>query len=170
MVVPEPATAEAAREAADIFDEVVIPPIAEPAAPLSPPTGVAEEQKGGMECPVCGKARILQKETPTGKPFFVCPREECEFMAWAVPHAQPCQACGSPFLVEKKDLHGHLFLRCPKAGCNFRQPLPGDDGSALLDVEQEPSPPKKKKVLVRRAASGAAPGGKRKKVLVRRRK
>ncbi|MFC1513071.1 DNA topoisomerase [Thermodesulfobacteriota bacterium] len=162
-----PVMAEDARQAAELFNEVAAAPVVVQAAPE--PAPVEDAQEAGLQCPVCRKGQIMHKKTPTGKPFYVCPREECEFMAWAVPHPLPCQVCGSSFLVEKKDLHGHLFLRCPKAGCNYRQPLPGDDGAALLAAEQE-GVQKKKKVLVRRVAKGATAGGKKRKVLVRRRK
>lgn len=166
---PQPVTAEAAPEAAAVFEqaaeEAVIPAASRE---VEFPEADRGAQESSIECPVCHKGRVLHKKTPTGKPFYVCPREECEFMAWALPHPLPCQVCGSSFLVEKKDLRGHLFLRCPKAGCNYRQPLPGDDGAALLASEQEGV--KKKKVLVRRVSKGAATGGKKRKVLVRRRK
>ncbi len=165
----EPATVSEAesRQADEVFAEAgidlpaVTPP---PERPLAAEPGAEE----GMVCPVCGKARILGKHTPAGKPFYVCPNADCEFMAWAPPHALSCQVCKSPFLVEKKDNHGYAFLRCPRAGCNYRQPLPGDDGARLLAEEQQP----RKKVLVRRVVrkGDAAPAGKTRKVLVRRRK
>ncbi len=165
---PEPVTEVVAPEVVEVFDEAPVAPLGEPSPPL--PVVGENERESGIECPVCRKGRILHKKTPIGKPFYVCPREECEFMAWAEPHPLPCQVCGSPFLVEKKDLHGHLFLRCAKAGCTYRQPMPGDDGTALLAAEQE-GVKKKKKVLVRRVAKGAGKGaGAKKRVLVRRRK
>ncbi len=172
---PAPVTEEVARQTAEVFEAAAVAPVADAAEPASLPAAVDSPdlmkggEDGGMDCPVCQKGQVMHKKTPTGKPFYVCRREECEFMAWARPHAVPCQACGSPFLVEKKDLRGYLFLSCPKAGCNFRQPLPGDDGMALLAAEQEEGV-KKKKILVRRVASGAPAGGKTRKVLVRRRK
>jgi DNA topoisomerase IA/ssDNA-binding Zn-finger/Zn-ribbon topoisomerase 1 len=122
-----------------------------------------------MECPLCKKVQVLAKITPAGKPFFVCPEQNCEFMAWSRPHAVSCQACNTPFLVEKKDVRGKMYLRCPRAGCNYMQPMPGDDG---MDVLTSPAPPKKRKVRVRRSSAGAAvgAGGKKRKVRVVRRK
>lgn len=159
----------APEEVAEVFDEVVEPPPAQPEVPAPPPVDFLDAKGMGIECPVCRKGRILKKTTPAGKPFYVCPVGECEFMAWAPPHGIPCQVCGSPFLVEKDNLHGQTFLRCPRAGCNYRQPLPGDDGSALLAEEQEGV--KKKRVVVRRSGKGGSGGGTgKKKVVVRRRK
>jgi ssDNA-binding Zn-finger/Zn-ribbon topoisomerase 1 len=121
----------------------------------------------GMLCPVCRIGAVVTKHTPTGKIFYVCPEQDCEFMAWSKPHAIACQVCDSPFLVEKKNLDGRLSLRCPKAGCTFTRPLSGSGG-----VEQESgAAPVKKKVLVRRVAPGSgSAGGATKKVRIVRRK
>jgi len=124
---------------------------------------VVAAASGGIICPVCGKAVIINKRTPTGKDFFVCPAEECEFMAWARPHAVPCQVCHSPYLVEKKNIRGERLLRCPRAGCNYMEPLddaPGD--SAAPDAAAGP-----KKRLVRRVVRKGTAGARR--VVVRRR-
>jgi DNA topoisomerase-1 len=121
----------------------------------------------GLLCPVCRTGTVVTKHTPTGKIFYVCPEQDCEFMAWSKPHAIACQVCDSPFLVEKKNLDGRLSLRCPRAGCTFTRPLAGGGGA-----EQEPvGAPLKKKVLVRRVAPGSGgAGGATKKVRIVRRK
>ena len=121
----------------------------------------------GLLCPVCRIGTVVTKHTPTGKIFYVCPEQDCEFMAWSRPHAIPCQVCDSPFLVEKKNLDGRVSLRCPRAGCTFTRPLSGTGGA-----EQGPvGAPLKKKVLVRRLApGGGAAGGATKKVRIVRRK
>jgi ssDNA-binding Zn-finger/Zn-ribbon topoisomerase 1 len=121
----------------------------------------------GLLCPVCRVGTVVTKHTPTGKLFYVCPEQDCEFMAWSKPHAIPCQVCDSPFLVEKKGLDGRLALRCPRAGCTFSRSMSGSGG-----VEQAPvAAPVKKKVLVRRVAPGSASaGGATKKVRIVRRK
>lgn len=127
------------------------------------------EKEGGpgLLCPVCRTGTVVTKHTPTGKIFYVCPEQDCEFMAWSKPHAIACQVCDSPFLVEKKNLDGRLSLRCPRAGCTFTRPLSGTGGA-----EQEPvAAPLKKKVLVRRVAPGSGgSGGATKKVRIVRRK
>jgi len=121
----------------------------------------------GLLCPVCQVGTVVTKHTPTGKLFYVCPEQDCEFMAWSKPHAIACQVCDSPFLVEKKTLDGRLSLRCPKAGCTYARTLSGVAGA-----EQEPGGvPLKKKVLVRRVAPGSGgTGGATKKVRIVRRK
>ena len=120
-----------------------------------------------MTCPLCDIGNVITKNTPTGKLFYVCPEQDCEFMAWSKPYSLSCQICDSPFLVEKKTLAGKTYLRCPRAGCNYMQPLPGDgDVEGLIPS----SAPKKKKVRVRRVAKGAGGGGGKRKVRVVRRK
>ena len=121
----------------------------------------------GLLCPVCRIGTVVTKHTPTGKIFYVCPEQDCEFMAWSKPHAIACQVCDSPFLVEKKNLDGRISLRCPRAGCTFARPLSGSGGA-----EREPAgAPVRKKVLVRRIAPGSgSAGGATKKVRIVRRK
>ncbi|MCK5438108.1 MAG: topoisomerase DNA-binding C4 zinc finger domain-containing protein, partial [Desulfobulbaceae bacterium] len=152
------------------------------------------QEREGMEmtCPVCNEKQVISKRTPTGRTFYVCPDQECEFMAWSKPHIQPCKVCNSPFLVEKQTVNGKTVLRCPRAGCNYMEPMPGDDGMDLVDARIQddyevndapvddigspadvaPAPKKKKKVRVRRSVKGSssASSGGRKKVRIVRRK
>ncbi|MBU4119040.1 MAG: hypothetical protein KJ555_09780, partial [Proteobacteria bacterium] len=102
----------------------------------------------------------------TGKIFYVCPEQDCEFMAWSKPHALACQVCDSPFLVEKKSLDGRVSLRCPKAGCTYARPVSGSGGAGQEAV----GAPVKKKVLVRRVTPGGGGGGTKKVRIVRRKK
>ena len=116
---------------------------------------------------MCRVGTVVTKQTPTGKVFYLCPEQACDFMAWSKPYAIACQKCESPFLVEKKDLDGRVSLRCPRAGCNYTWTLSGTG-----EAEAEPvGVPLKKKVLVRRVASGSGgAGGATKKVRIVRRK
>ncbi|MGV1099860.1 DNA topoisomerase [Thiovibrio sp. JS02] len=124
-------------------------------------------KEGGAEmlCPLCGTGNVVTKHTPTGKLFYVCPEQDCEFMAWARPHSIPCPACDSPFLVEKMALSGKAILRCPRAGCNYMQPLAGGTAEVAAAPAQSP----RKKVLVRRVG-GVAGGATRKVRIVRKKK
>lgn len=118
-----------------------------------------------LVCPLCDHV-LARKQTPTGKSFYVCGNQECQFMSWSIPHYLPCGLCDSPYLVEKT-VHGIPQLRCPRAGCPYGQPF------AAESVETRPLPVATagKKVLVRRVAPGATPGGATKMVrIVRRRK
>jgi len=128
-----------------------------------------KEVEFSLLCPLCRIGNIVSKHTPTGKPFYVCPEPDCEFMAWSRPHPISCQVCDSPFLVEKKNLAGKISLRCPQAGCNYIQPLPGEDDLGLPATVAPGQAPVKKRVLVRRVkGGGSATGGVRKVRVVRR--
>ncbi|MEA1934496.1 MAG: DNA topoisomerase [Thermodesulfobacteriota bacterium] len=148
--------------------------------------------KKGLEmiCPLCNEKHVISKRTPTGRTFYVCPDQKCEFMAWSKPHIQPCKVCNSPFLVEKRTVTGKTVLRCPRAGCNYMEPMPGDDDMDLVDARIQDDPefvdtpikdigspveaapaPKKKKIRVRRSSKGSSSvssSGKKKVRIVRR--
>ncbi len=112
-------------------------------------------------CPLCGTARLIEKRTPAGKNFYVCPAAACEFMVWSRPHNVTCQVCGSPYLVEKRGAGGRLILRCPRAECDYSLPLTAEE-----PVSSPPIDKPKKKIRVRRVAKGSA----KKRVRVVRRK
>lgn len=118
-----------------------------------------------LPCPLCGQI-LARKQTPTGKHFFACEENGCQFMSWSTPHYLPCGLCDSPYLVEKI-VQGGPQLRCPRAGCSYAQPFPEQP------VATEPTPvsTSPKKVMVRRAVSGTGTtAGGTKKVRVVRRK
>jgi len=125
-----------------------------------------------LVCPLCDHG-LDRKQTPTGKSFYVCGNQECQFMSWSIPHYLPCGLCDSPYLVEKT-VRGIPQLRCPRAGCPYGQPLP-EENLATTPAPMTASPvtatvPATKKVLVRRVAPGSSTGGGTKKVRIVRRR
>jgi len=121
-----------------------------------------------LPCPLCRAGRVVVKRTPTGKAFYVCSEQECEFIAWARPHAAPCPLCGFSFLEEGDNPGGKAILRCPRSGCGYQHPLPAS--MAGPSGEEEPGPRPVRKVLVRRVAGGAGSGGVRKVRVVRKKR
>jgi DNA topoisomerase-1 len=119
-----------------------------------------------LPCPLCRAGRVVNKRTPTGKIFYVCSEQECEFMAWARPHAVPCPLCGFSFLEEGDSRGGKAILRCPRSGCSYQRPLPGSAGGPCGEAGQGPRPVRK--VVVRRVAGGTGSGGTRKVRVVRK--
>lgn len=124
----------------------------------------AAQTDDNLICPLCNHG-LTRKQTPTGKNFYVCGHQDCQFMSWSIPHYLPCGLCDSPYLVEKT-VRGIPQLRCPRAGCPYGQPLPEETQEAA----PSPTMPATKKVLVRRVAAGAATGGGTKKVRIVRRR
>jgi len=121
-----------------------------------------------LVCPLCGHG-LTRKQTPTGKSFYVCGHQECQFMSWSIPHYLPCGLCDSPYLVEKT-VRGIPQLRCPRAGCTYGQPLPEENLETIPPPIAPAAVPTTKKFLVRRVAPGSSTGGGTKKVRIVRRR
>ncbi len=141
----------------------------EPAAsPAGGPSDI-ESQIAAFEaamaapCPICGVGKVLTGTTETGKEYFSCNSDTCNFISWTRPHNFPCPVCRNPFLAEQVFSDGSSGLKCPRATCSYSQhgvadpalaaapapasappPPPGVPGAA------PPEPPKKKRRVVRR--------------------
>jgi DNA topoisomerase IA len=122
------------------------------------PTGIK------LACPLCSHA-LNRQQTPTGKSFYVCGHQECQFMSWSIPHYLPCELCNSPYLVEK-NIQGISQLRCPRAGCTYSRPLSEEN----MESREALSVPATKKILVRRVAPGSTTTTATKKVRIVRRR
>ncbi|MBU0675496.1 MAG: topoisomerase DNA-binding C4 zinc finger domain-containing protein [Proteobacteria bacterium] len=119
---------------------------------------------GIMDCPLCGKGRIVGRMTPVGKVFYVCSEKPCDFMAWSKPYAVRCGLCESPYLVEHKSGQQVRIFKCPRAGCSFEM-------TSEEAVKQGGGPVGGAKIKVRRVARGSAgstAGGKHKVRIIRR--
>lgn len=128
------------------------------------PTCRYSENTQEFPCPLCGHA-LTRKQTPTGKDFFSCAHNDCQFMSWSTPHYLPCGLCNSPYLVEKI-VQGGTQLRCPRAGCSYGQPLPEQS----TENRSSPTGTSQKKIMVRRTVpgTGTAAAGTKKVRIVRR--
>lgn len=78
----------------------------------------------GVDCPECGKGRIVERKSKRGKLFFGCDRyPDCAFVLWNRPVAKPCPDCKSPYLVEKVTKRDGRRLLCEKEGCGYEEKL-----------------------------------------------
>jgi len=69
----------------------------------------------GVDCPGCGKGKIIERRSKKGRVFYGCTRyPECEFVSWDKPVAKACPECGS-YMVEKR-ARGQASIVCPKCG------------------------------------------------------
>ena len=74
----------------------------------------------GVECPECGKGKIVERKSKRGKLFFGCDRyPDCSFVLWNRPVAKPCPNCKSPYLVEKITKKDGKRLLCEQEGCGY---------------------------------------------------
>ena len=56
----------------------------------------------GVDCPECGKGKIVERRSRRGKIFFGCDQyPDCEFVLWNRPVPEACPDCGRAYLVEK---------------------------------------------------------------------
>ncbi|WP_353892108.1 type I DNA topoisomerase [Proteinivorax hydrogeniformans] len=54
-----------------------------------------------INCPKCGKAKVVERKTKKGRNFFGCATyPDCDFQSWDKPTKEKCDICGS-FMVEK---------------------------------------------------------------------
>ncbi|UCD31189.1 MAG: hypothetical protein JSV38_10260, partial [Desulfobacterales bacterium] len=82
------------------------------------------EEDLSLECPLCKRSKIKNKETKMGKSYYRCSSKTCIFISWGKPHHIPCPTCNNPFLVESSEKDGKTMLKCPRATCRHRQGLP----------------------------------------------
>ncbi len=79
-----------------------------------------------MECPLCRHSRVRAHETVSGKNYYKCSNETCNFITWGKPHHLQCPRCNNPFLVEASGKDGITILKCPRATCHHWQNPAGE--------------------------------------------
>ncbi len=84
------------------------------------------EQELASECPICRRSKIRAEETSTGKTYYKCSSQTCNFISWGMPYHMVCPKCENPFLIEVVNRKGKTILKCPRATCRHWQFLPGD--------------------------------------------
>jgi DNA topoisomerase-1 len=78
----------------------------------------------GVDCPECGKGKIVERKSKRGKLFFGCDRyPDCTFVLWNRPIARPCPNCKAPYLVEKFTKKEGRRLLCEQEGCGYSEQL-----------------------------------------------
>ena len=83
----------------------------------------AFEKDLSLTCPICKVTALKEQTTSTGKIFYNCSDENCNFISWGKPHHIECGRCKNPFLIEVTDISGETILKCPRATCQHRQNL-----------------------------------------------
>jgi ssDNA-binding Zn-finger/Zn-ribbon topoisomerase 1 len=83
----------------------------------------AFEKDLSLTCPICRESVLKEQSTATGKIYYTCPHDSCNFISWGKPHHIECGRCKNPFLIEVTDISGEAILKCPRATCQHRQNL-----------------------------------------------
>lgn len=74
----------------------------------------------GVDCPKCGKAKILKRKSRKGKIFYSCGAyPKCDYALWNEPIAQSCPQCDFPILTVKETRSKGRQILCPKEGCGY---------------------------------------------------
>lgn len=81
------------------------------------------EKRLALTCPLCRERVLIEKTTPAGKMYYVCPDDACGFISWGKPHHIECPRCRNPFMVEAESASGEKILKCPRATCQHRRSL-----------------------------------------------
>lgn len=85
----------------------------------------------GVDCPGCGKGKIIERRSKKGRIFYGCNRyPECDFVTWDKPVDRPCPECGS-FMVEKR-ARGNVSVACSKCGHKEKNVKGQDEESDAL--------------------------------------
>ena len=64
----------------------------------------ALDQDTGVECPKCGKGKIVAKKTKSRKTFYACDQyPACKFAVWSRPTGEKCKKCKSLMVNAGKD-------------------------------------------------------------------
>jgi ssDNA-binding Zn-finger/Zn-ribbon topoisomerase 1 len=113
----------------------------------------AFEEDLSYQCPMCKVSRIQACTTGTGKTYYRCSSDTCNFISWGRPHHIPCPRCGNLFLIESLDRNGEILLKCPRATCRHWQRL--NEPPEQADISPSPPTtgtvrPKKRKVVKRK--------------------
>ena len=114
------------------------------------------EQELAQLCPLCGKGRIQERQTASGKKYYQCDQKVCQFISWGKPLSMPCPRCNNPFLVEIESDSGLTIAKCPRATCGYKGDPSGKAPSKSSSAAHPRLPPgpkvlaKAKKRRVRR--------------------
>jgi DNA topoisomerase-1 len=72
----------------------------------------------GVDCPECGKGKVVERRSRRGKVFYGCDRyPDCTFVLWKRPVPQTCPECGRAYLLERiTKKHGRQMI-CDNEEC-----------------------------------------------------
>jgi DNA topoisomerase-1 len=78
----------------------------------------------GVDCPECGKGKVVERRSRRGKIFFGCDQyPDCSFVLWKRPVPKACPECKRPYLLERITKRwGHQHL-CDAEGCDYSETI-----------------------------------------------
>ncbi|MEX0649423.1 MAG: type I DNA topoisomerase [Candidatus Andersenbacteria bacterium] len=74
----------------------------------------------GVDCPKCGKGKIVEKRSRRGKTFYACDQyPDCENAYWSKPTGEKCPECSSLVVFGAKGT-----VRCSSKECSYKTAAP----------------------------------------------
>lgn len=84
------------------------------------------EPDEAIECPICLKGQLTQRQSRFGKRFWGCSAyPSCKFIVNLQPVAKECPSCHLPLLLEKVTSKGIVYL-CASKKCDFQSEVQSD--------------------------------------------
>ena len=72
-----------------------------------------------VDCPQCGKGKIVERRSRRGKVFFGCAAyPDCDFVLWRRPVDKACPDCGQTYMVERVTKRSGRQLICDSENCD----------------------------------------------------
>jgi len=91
----------------------------------------------GVECPECGKGKIVERRSKRGKLFFGCDHyPDCTFVLWNRPVDKPCPQCRRPYTIEKFSKRLGRRLVCDAENCDYSETLEAEPATAGVDASR----------------------------------
>jgi DNA topoisomerase-1 len=85
----------------------------------------------GVNCPECGKGKIVERRSKRGKLFYGCDQyPDCEFVLWSKPVDKACPSCERTYLLAKNTKRDGKRLICDAEGCGHAEPVEEEDQPA----------------------------------------
>lgn len=110
------------------------------------------EEDLALQCPLCRRARVTAEKTVSGKIYYRCGHNRCNFISWGKPYHLTCPSCNNPFLIES-ERNGKMVLKCPRATCRYwrgEQERQQDGSAAVLKGAAAGDASDRKRRVVRR--------------------
>ncbi len=76
----------------------------------------------GVECPECGKGKVVERRSKRGKVFFGCDQyPDCGFVLWKRPVSKGCPECDRTYMVERITKKSGREFICENENCGHTE-------------------------------------------------
>jgi DNA topoisomerase-1 len=76
----------------------------------------------GVDCPECGKGKLVERRSKRGKLFYGCSSyPDCNFVLWRKPVAKACPQCGNTYMLERVTKKSGRQLVCDSENCGYSE-------------------------------------------------